>query len=159
MKPEVKEKLLSKAWVGERLRRVRESHGFGTIKAVQEKIKSQPGPALTGLFRNEDGAAFPGWDTLVVLAAACDMSLSELVAEIEGKPVVQAGVEIVRGKEPLYEMLTTILQAKNDRREQGITVNLEDISAAARIDMERKKHATEDVGDPTHRVRKKQRTG
>ncbi len=85
MTPEGKGKLLNKQWVGERLRRVRERHGYGTIKAVQDAVKGQPGRGLTGLLRNEDGSAFPGWDTLVVLANACQITLADLVAEIEGK--------------------------------------------------------------------------
>lgn len=77
----------------------------------------------------ESGRILPGVDTMEKWLRPFDVTVSEFLAQFERSRL--RGLDIVAGFEHLYQMLTTIIRKGGPRRIHGITINLEDISAAA----------------------------
>lgn len=121
---------------GRRLAEFWKKHGFPRNEDLTEKTK------LTNLSRYENGKAFPRWDEFLKIVAACNSDVVTVMGFIdrEGAAHHVAGLQIAPDEVAIFQMLRTILDCKsNTRRIEGITVNLEEFSDAARREMQEKR--------------------
>jgi hypothetical protein len=122
---------------GERLKRLRRLHFSDDDAGEFRRLAKIAHTQFTSV---EGGSAFLAVDALERWLTVCGTTLSNWFSDWESdEGRTRRKVKIVPGKEHLYEMLTTILESRNPRRIHGITVNLEDISAAAKAEMEASK--------------------
>ncbi len=129
MNEETKNKIANKQWFGERLTAFWESKG----KTVPELRKLT---GLTNLTAVKAGV-IPQWDNLMEIVHACGGDLIELVEFlVPGELHKIEGLEIESGHDlAVHKMLAVILKCRNRRRIHGITINLEEFSAAAQREM------------------------
>lgn len=100
----LRQKLLDKKLIGQKLREFRERHGFKNQKAFQNKA------GLTGLFRNEDGSQFPSWETLVKVASTCGRNVSDFIYDLEPHATAQYKPPRNKHELELHNRLQEILE-------------------------------------------------
>lgn len=126
----LKRDLENKEWFGKQLEAFWMAKGF-TTASLKKKTK------LTNLTAYKDGVA-PQWDKLMKIIHACNSDIIEFINFlIPGEIQKIEGIEPKSGAEVLaYKMLSTVFKCRaNPRRIEGITVNLEEFSAAAQREM------------------------
>lgn len=118
MEASIKDRLLDKRWLGEKLKRFRIRHNFSTVKELQLAT------GLTGLSKNEDGTQYPGWASIIKIVAACNANLSDFVADLEPVKLTD-GLTIPSADRPVVQQLLDILEKAPPEAREWLLGNIQ----------------------------------